>query len=857
MYRRTYRSNWTGLICPTCVALWFLTGYTSQALAQGVEDSTRTFRLQEYVITASRLKEEISRSPVTIEKITFESIERSASPSFFDALEYIKGVQMITPSLGFRVINTRGFSNTTNVRFAQLVDGMDNQAPHLGAPIANALGPNDLDIESVEIIPGVASALYGMNAINGLANFVTKDPFTYAGLSIQQKIGVNRVGRADGARPYTETSMRWAYKLHPKVAFKINGTYLRGTDWIADDFTDLNQKANVTTGLTGEDNPAYDAVNSYGNESPNRRTLSLMGKNYVVARTGYEEQQVVDYNLQNLKGDATLSYAPAPDQRLTYTFRFADLDNVYQRANRFRLQNYKLQQHGLSYSTRAIQVRAYLNMENTGESYNARSMAENIDRHFKSDDQWFSGYITDFNSALADGATVADAHRMARSLADAGRPLPGTEDFQKLLNELADINNWDYGAALRVKSKMLHAEAQLNITEQFFSEFQKRTGVEVLAGADYRTYSIVPDGNYFINPAEPGDNIMYGKTGAFLQVSGSVFREKVKLGATMRIDKNEYFSLKWNPRITVVYSPADVHNIRFSYQNGYRFPSVFEAFSNVNSGGVKRVGGLPVMSSGIFESAYYRTSIDIFQAAVNRDVNTLGITQDEAIVKNEGLLRKNDYTYVQPEHIQSVEAGYRGEWFNGDVQVDIDLYYNKYDQFIAQVEMNVPTTDNPDSIPFYLYDKKRQDRYRMWTNSRTVAYNYGSSLGVRYRFLKKLEAGANVTFSKLQRKSDNDGLEDGFNTPQWMTNLSVGGEKIIWQLGFRVTCRWQSSYYWQSFLVSGEVPAYSTVDGQLSYQFGRFMTKVGGTNILNRFYRSYLGGPSVGGFYYTSLTVNL
>ena len=311
MFIRTYRRAKSLKRSYAFVVLSMLVIYGTPVIAQREQDSTRTIRLQEFVITASRLKEEISRSPVTIEKVTAGEILQFAAPTFFDGLEHTKGVQMITPSLGFRVINTRGFTNTTNVRFAQLVDGMDNQAPHIGAPIANALGPNDLDIESVEILPGVASALYGMNAINGLANFVTKDPFEHTGLSIQQKFGFNRAGRQEGAKPFSETSFRWAYKLNPKFAFKVNGTYLRGTDWIANDMTDLNPNANVTTGLTGADNPAYDPVNAYGNESPNRRTLSLNGKNYVVARTGYEEQEVVDYGIQNLKGDISLSYAPA------------------------------------------------------------------------------------------------------------------------------------------------------------------------------------------------------------------------------------------------------------------------------------------------------------------------------------------------------------------------------------------------------------------------------------------------------------------------------------------------------------------------------------------------------------------
>jgi len=820
-------------------------------------DSLRTIQLQDLVITASRMKEDITKSPVSIEKISQSTIQQSPAPSFFDEIEHTRGVQMITPSMGFRVINTRGFTNTTNVRFVQLVNGMDNQAPHLGTPIGNSLGPNDLDIEHVEIIPGVASALYGMNAINGLANFLTKDPFVHTGFSIQQKIGVNRAGSSFGAKPYTETSFRWAKVIGSKFAFKINGTYLQGTDWVANDETDLNPNANQSTGLTGADNPALDPVNSYGNESSNRRTLSLGGKSYVVARTGYYEREVVDYSLRNIKADATLSYAFQPDVTLTYTYRFADLDNVYQRSNRFRLDNYRLQQHGLAFQTNALQVRAYLNMENTGDSYNARSMAENIDRAYKPDNQWFINYSAAFNSAVAGGAAVADAHHQARNVADTGRPVPGTPEFDALIDELRDINDWNVGAALRVKSSMFHAEAQLNLTESFLKSIQEKTGVELLTGLDHRTYIIVPDGNYFINPEESGSNIFYSRTGGFIQASKNLFREKLRLGATLRADKNDYYPLKWNPRFTAVYSPFEMHNIRFSYQNGYRFPSVFEAYSNVNSGGVKRVGGLPVMSSGVFENAYYRTSIDAFQAAVNKDVNTNGLTRDEAIVSNQGLLKENEYSYVEPEHIRSFEVGYRGLFLKEDLQVDIDFYFNKYTNFIAQVEMNIPKTADPDSIPFYLYDRQKQDRYRMWTNSSTTAYNYGSSLGLTYNFLKNFKVSGNVTYSALQHKSSNDGLEDGFNTPKWITNVSFGNDKIFKSAGFMVTYRWQSSFYWQSFLVNGTVPAYQTIDAQVSYSWDKIRLKVGGTNIFNHYYNSYLGGPSVGGFYYTSVTLNL
>ncbi len=121
---------------------------------------------------------------------------------------------MLTSSLGFKVYNTRGFANPTNVRFVQLVDGVDNQAPHIGSPIGATLAPTDLDIDHAEIIPGVASVLYGMNALNGMVNLFTKNPFEHQGLSFQQKTGLNHV-QSTTASPhiFSESTLRWARGL--------------------------------------------------------------------------------------------------------------------------------------------------------------------------------------------------------------------------------------------------------------------------------------------------------------------------------------------------------------------------------------------------------------------------------------------------------------------------------------------------------------------------------------------------------------------------------------------------------------------------------------------------------------------
>jgi outer membrane receptor protein involved in Fe transport len=819
-------------------------------------------QLAEVVVTASRISESLLRSPVSIEKLKNSAIKLSAAPSFFDALENVKGVQLITPSLGFRIINTRGFANTTNVRFTQLVDGVDNQAPHLGAPIGNAMGPSDLDIESVEIIPGTASALYGLNAINGLANFITKDPFKSTGISFQQKTGINHLGKSEtGVKLFSETSFRIAEMLSKKFAFKINGTYNAGYDWMANNTTDQNGAANAKLGIqAGPGNPGYDPINGYGNESSDRRTITLDGKQYSVARTGYAEKDLTSYGLHNVKIDAALAYKLNTNTQLTYTFRFADLDNIYQRANRFRLKGYTLQQHALELKNDIYQLRAYLTRENTGKSYNLRSAGENQDRNFKNDNAWYTDYTNAFNTASTGGATVAQALQQARTAADAGRYQPGTTAFTNKLNELADINNWDIGSALRVKDELLHAEGQVNISNLISKDLGQKTGLDLLTGFDHRTYIIHPDGNYFINytPGQEYNNINYSKTGGFVQAAKELFNNKLKVSVTLRADRNDYFDLKLNPRFTLVYSPVIEHNIRVSFQSGYRFPSIFEAFSNVNSGGVKRVGGLRVASNGVFENSYLRTSIDAFQAAVKNDFNA-GSTTNAAIEKEKGLLKKNPYTYLKPEHINSFETGYKALFFEGKLSLDADVYYNKYDNFIAQVEANVPGTVKPDSIPYYLNDKNKQSRYRLWTNSQSKVYNIGGSLGLSYQLLQKYQLSGNVTYSKLQRKTNEDALEDGFNTPQWITNVSFGGNRVAGNLGFNVTYKWQSGYYWQSFLVNGDVAAYGTVDAQVNYDFigAKLNVKLGATNLTNKYYNSFLGGPAIGGFYYTTLTYSI
>ncbi|MFM9951709.1 MAG: TonB-dependent receptor domain-containing protein [Saprospiraceae bacterium] len=297
---------------------------------------------------------------------------------------------------------------------------------------------------------------------------------------------------------------------------------------------------------------------------------------------------------------------------------------------------------------------------------------------------------------------------------------------------------------------------------------------------------------------------------------------------------------------------------RIAYQSGYRFPSIFEGFSNINSGGVKRVGGLRVMSNGIFENSWLRASIDAFQAAVNKSVNTEGLSQAAAMEQHKNLLQQNPYTYLRPEYIRSFEIGVKSLRVKNKLFLDADLYYNTYSDFMAQVEAYIPKT-TADSIPLSLITRRLHDRFRLWTNSQTTVYNYGASLGIRYNLSPQYSFAANATFTKLDRKENNDGLEDGFNTPAWMLNGTLTGEKLWGDLSGSVSVRWQKEFAYQSFLVNGMVPAFWALDAQISYEWSNpgVRIKLGATNLLNDYYYTMLGGAHVGGFYYVTVTYQL
>jgi len=877
-------------------------GYESRELeiASGsqpisIQLESKAVSMNEVVVSASRVEESRLRSPVAIEKLDIRAIKETPAPSFYDALENVKGVQMTTSSLTFKVPNTRGFNIPNNFRFMQLVDGVDMQAATLGVPLGNAIGPTELDVASVEITPGAASALYGMNAINGMANLTTKSPFNYQGLSVYQKVGVNHVdGKDRNPSVLTETAVRWAQSLGAsgRWAYKVNGSFLRGTDWLANTQNDQNPQNLASANprfpeLSGANNPAADLWNRYGDDNAGNVSITIpyQGRNetFNVRRTGYYERDLTNPIVRNIKADASLHYKLTDKLELSYGYRFGLMDGVFQRGNKIQLDGVTVQNHKVELRGQDFTARAYMLIENTGNSYNLNPLALNLDLQNGSNAAWGTKFRTELQSQLSGGATLAQAMQQARTVADAGRAVPGTSAFETLKSRITSTNNWDSGvnvpgapipggAALTQRSHTYHAEGLWNLG-------QRVKFVDVVMGADARLYEVIPDGNNFVDFSRPltertlpgGQNQYYKKIGGFGQATKLLLQDRLKLTASLRLDYNPEFDAKLNPRVAAVYTAGGLHNFRASYQNGWRFPSLFEALSFVNNGNVRRVGGLARVNEGLnyLDNSYTLASISTFNAAVNAYVAAnAGTTASQAAVRPEirGLLQVGNLPTEQPEQINAYEVGYRSVLFDNRLSVDVDAYVNIYSGFLGQVEVSVPKNTagqqvqvgSDDAVLAALNSNRaaRQDRYRVYTNARNNYRSYGSTLGVTYNFYQKFTLGGNVNYNALSANNAPDIFVTGFNTPHWVSNVSFGNREIMRNVGFNLVWRHQSTFFWESPLANGRVPAYQTVDAQVNVRVPALKTtiKAGGANLFNNRYYQYAAGPTIGGLYYVALT---
>eukprot|EP00388_Colpodella_angusta_P001594 GDKJ01004996.1.p1 GENE.GDKJ01004996.1~~GDKJ01004996.1.p1 ORF type:complete len:1026 (+),score=80.98 GDKJ01004996.1:2696-5773(+) len=548
---------------------------------------------QEVVVAASRVEESVMKSPVTVEKMDLRAIQNTPSASFYDGLANLKGVDMATQGLLFKSINMRGFGSTGNPRIVQMIDGMDNSAPGLNFAVDNIIGMPELDVESVELLPGAASALYGPNAINGLILMNSKSPFLYQGLSASTKFGLMSAdNRSTTTTPFTDLSIRYAKAFNNKIAFKLNFSHIQAKDWQATNFTNLNLGGNNDPSRGLGTKSDYDGMNVYGDEiQANLQTLNSALPNVNVSRTGYREVDLVDHNTKSLKFNAALHYRLTEKVEAIAQVNYGEGTTLYTGTGRYSLRDFNITQAKLELRGSNFTLKAYTTQERSGSSYTAGLAAIGMLTEIKSNNAWYTEYAGAYVTAKTAGATDDNAHLSARQYADRNMPQPGTAAFNTLLDKYRNTSITSGGGAFADKSNLYHAEGLYNFKDQI--KF-----AEVTVGANYRLYELRSEGTLFsdLKDGRTG-KITINEYGAFAQVSKTLFNEHLKLTGSLRYDKNQNFDGQYTPRFSAVYSPSQEHNVRLSYQTGFRIPTTQNQYIDLQTPAGTLIGGLSEFDS--------------------------------------------------------------------------------------------------------------------------------------------------------------------------------------------------------------------------------------------------------------------
>ncbi len=827
--------------------------------------------LDEVIISASRTPERIFESPVSVERYSIKEIKNTPSADFYDGLENLKGVDINVNSLTFKSINTRGFADFSNTRFVQLVDGMDNTAPALNFVLGNLLGMTELDVNSVELLPGASSALYGANAFNGILFMTSKNPFDHQGISAYAKGGITSQ-KAAGDNEFYDYGIRVAHAFSDKFAAKANFSLLRGTDWFA------TNEINLENPDIDRSDPNYDGLNVYGDEvSTNIRGVGVLltqtinpetGEPFLpvgaenilpnenVSRTGYLESDLNDYKAENVKFDAALHYRPfANDFEIIYNGKIGKGTTIYQGANRYSIRNFFLQQHKLEFKNDNFFVRGYITDESAGDSYDTRFTGININRSWKDDQTWFGQYAGEFvRATLEEGVLPEQAHVMARGVADTGRLIPGTTAFNNAFKRVTSDPDLSTGSQFKDATQLRHADVNYN-----FSHITKDFA-DIQVGGSFREYKLNSGGTIFTDIDGP---IRYSEFGLYTQVQKKLADDRLKLTGSVRYDKSQLFDGNFSPRLSVGYTLGTErnHNVRLSLQTGFRNPTTQDLYIGLDVGRAILVGSASDNLDRDIRT--FNLSGDGVALTGNSSVNITGRDAYENSFSLNSVLSgspiESQATIVKPEKVTAAEIGYRGKVTA--FIVDVSAYYNQYKDFISTENVLVPLYGEvgDESLSLLAIQNGDTKVYQAYTNSAVNINSLGAVIGVNTKIYGGFDVGVNYTYAEqdFDKNKDPD-FRSSFNTPKHKIKATFGHANLFKNFGFNTSYRWSDEYFWEASFGNGTVPSFSVIDAQINYKIPVLKTvlKAGATNIGGDEYFTALGTGFIGSQYYIGLTIN-
>ena len=831
--------------------------------------------LREVVISTSRVPETVLEAPVTVSRMGIRELRLNAGVNLIQQLATLKNVDVNYHSITFPVINTRGFGGGGNPRFVQRIDGIDMLAPVFGFPVGLLSAPPEIDVETVELTAGPASAMYGPNAFNGMMDLYTRTPRRYPGLSATLKGGVNHIASDTTPQPYFNFALRYAQTIGDRFSFKLIGEYLRATDWLAVDDRDQGPYTGAESiyAIPGPQNPGYNAINRYGDEvriliNPTQVGLPLQEKFYV-ARTGYRDRDLIDPAIFLQKYTASAQYFLTDKIELSWRSFAVNGNTIYQAANRNVLRDVLFHQHKIELRTPTLLFRTYGSWENSGRSYDSRFTGIFLNQWAKPNDVWFLAYL--------EGYALYGTHEAARVYADTAIRLqslpssstfrrrlePGTPEFKEVFEQ---INSRYYrtqgGAGFYDRSSFYHSELQYD-----FSKYTSRIA-DLLIGGNLRLYHIKTNGTLFVDYGGP---FWVHEYGGFLQANRWLWNRRVRLLGSIRYDKSQYMPGRFTPRLATLFlwGKERQNSIRLSYQTGFRLPTLQDqfialdiGFNEITLGGTSRARS----AYGLDRWAYTPQSVSAYRRAAQNvspdDSATLASLAQQYLVKVPLEL-------VRPEYIQNYEIGTRFLLLKG-LYLDVEYARAYYTDFILyrRVVSSKPSYEAGTTKPIALSNLDPNTleglqnlragntyEYSTATNLRDQVYADYASVGIEYAITPKVLWTLSYSYASLTLSTAKDpSLLPNFNTPRH----KVGSSLYFFNLG-----RWSASlnYRWIDAtifdgLILGQVPAVQWVDAQVGYLIPKYKIQIrlGGQNLLNIRYVQLPGGPRVGGVYYLQLT---
>jgi outer membrane receptor protein involved in Fe transport len=859
--------------------------------------------LDEIVVAASRFAQRIFESPITVEKFSAKQIQQTPAADFFNGLENIKGIQLQQGGLFLNQVVTRGFATVYNEGFVTLVDMMNNMSPLFGFAMGNLIGLNELDVQSVEVIPGPASALYGADAYKGIMFLNSKNPFEHEGISAYYRTGVTDQEVA-GNNPFTDVGVRLATKLGDKWAVKASLNHKKGTEWMPADYSHQAIPGGEVNPSYSKSAPDYNGLNIYGERYfPSSNTWGLVGllnpaasalaaaaPEYFdgVMSTGYQDRDLISNNAENSKGMFAVHFRPNEKTEISLTSLIGRGDSPLQGFGRYSMKNIQIEQHKLQIDSGRLNFRTYYTREQDGDSYQlsaaggllANSSSSNIADlsalglgSFSGYQGWFVNYNLTYMGALAQasGLTpdfagilgfvqgVVAPHIMTggTSINDLNT-LPGgnTMFAHNAARQAANQGMIQPGTAAFEKALNSFTSKNLPVVQadpgagifddtktynyELNYDLSDLTGdVDFLVGGSMRKTELNSRGTIYSDQDGP---IEYTEMGAYAQGVTNILNDKVSLTGSIRMDKHEFFDANFTPRLAALINVNENQNFRISFQTGFRNPTNQDQYIGLFAGDVTLLGSSPDNISR-YNGAVVLTNGNPFQFTgdyvFNNSYNEDGTA---ASLKN-----------VTAEKITSFDVGYRFK--KPGFTFDISAYYSDYSDKIGSTDVYTPAI-YPGGGTLATYRSTGDFAiYQVDSNSDEDMKTYGLSAEMIKALSKNFIFNVIYDYNKLDfTPTPGSNFEAAFNTPEH--NLKAGLIGNFNKLSFNLSSRYTSEYYYEASFVDGMIDARTVIDAQVSYQVPslKAVVKVGGNNLGGKEYQSVLGGGRIGSIYYTSVS---